>query len=147
MATDFNYGNKTINMKGPIKPSIANAPGDARIRVETYAEIASIPLPYVGMIVTVLDDETNEHKMTDYKVKSLKANNLGIPNSLINEVVRYADYLGVTSGNGTGEVGPTGPKGDTGATGEQGERGPKGDQGPTGPKGADGSGEIGRAHV
>ena len=113
MATDFNYSNKTVEMSGPIKPSIKNAPGDARTRVERYADIASIPVPYVGMIITVLDDETNEHKMTDYKVKSLKASSSGSPNALINEVVRYADYLGVTSGGGVGEAGP---KGDTGTT-------------------------------
>lgn len=104
METDFNYGNKTTTTKGPIQPSITNAPADARTRVETYADIKSIPAPYVGMIITVLADETNEGKMTDYKVKNLKASNLGIPNSLINEVVRYADYLGVTSGGGTGSV-------------------------------------------
>ena len=113
MATDFNYSNKTVEMSGPIKPSIKNAPGDARTRVETYADIATIPVPYVGMIITVLADETNEGKMTDYKVKSLKASNLGLPNSLVDEVVRYADYLGVTSGGGAGEAGS---KGDTGTT-------------------------------
>ena len=140
MATDFNYGNETVDMKGPIKPSIKNAPGDARIRVETYADIKSIPAPYVGMVITVLKDEKNNDKMTDYKVISLKASNLGSPNALVDEVVRYADYLGVTSGNGTGEVGPTGPAGPQGEQGPAGEKGEQGQQGPTGPKGADGSG-------
>ena len=107
MATDFNYGNKTVNSSGPIKPSGKDMPGDPRTRADTFADIVNIPVPYVGMIVTVLQDETNSGKMTDYKVKSLKANSLGSANSVINEVVRYADYLGVSggsSGGGSGEV-------------------------------------------
>ena len=103
MATDFNYGNKTVNAGGPIKPSGKDMPGDPRTRVNTFADIENIPVPYVGMIVTVLQDETNSGKMTDYKVKSLKANSLGSANSLVDEVVRYIDYLGVSSsGGGTG---------------------------------------------
>ena len=41
--------------------------------------------------------------MTDYIVKSLKANSMGVANSAINEVVRYVDYLGVSAGGGSGE--------------------------------------------
>ena len=97
MTTDFNYGNKTVNANGPVKPSGKDMPGDPRTRADTFADIVNIPVPYVGMIVTVLQDETNSGKMTDYKVKSLKANSLGSANSLIDEVVRYADYLGTSS--------------------------------------------------
>ena len=97
MTTDFTYGNKTITTSGPTKPATKNSPGDVRTRVQTYADIANIPLPYVGMIITVLQDETNGGKMTDYKVKSLKANSLGSANSVINEVQRYTDYLGAGS--------------------------------------------------
>ena len=97
MATDFNYGNKTVNAGGPIKPSGKDMPGDPRTRADTFADIVNIPVPYVGMIVTVLQDETNSGKMTDYKVKSLKANSLGSANSLVDEVVRYVDYLGAGS--------------------------------------------------
>lgn len=107
MATDFNYGNKTINAGGPIKPSGKDMPGDPRTRVNTFADIASIPVPYVGLKITVKVDETNDNKMTDYIVKSLKANSLGAANSLIDEVVRYVDYLGVSggsSGGGSGTV-------------------------------------------
>lgn len=102
---DFNYGNKVINASGPIKPADKNMPGDPRTRVETYADIASIPTPYIGMTITVLVDETNENKMTDYKVKSLKANNSGVANSLVDEVVRYVDYLGAASGGGSSSGG------------------------------------------
>ena len=81
-------------------------PNDARTRVEVFADIASIPTPFVGMKITVLEDETNNNKMTDYIVKSLKANSAGIANMLIDEVVRYVDYLGVSSsGGGTGSTG------------------------------------------
>ena len=99
MATDFNYENRTINAGGPIKPSGKDMPGDPRTRVNTFADIASIPVPYVGMPITVIQDETNDGKMTDYIVKSLKANSLGSPNSLVDQVQRYVDYLGA---NGQG---------------------------------------------
>ena len=94
MATDFNYNSKTINASGPLKPTGKDMPVDARTRVETYADIQSIPNPYVGMVITVLQDENNGNVMKDYKVKSLKANTLGIANSVVDEVVPYADYLG-----------------------------------------------------
>ena len=93
MTTDFSYGEKQIVSGGPFKPGGKDMPVDARTRVESYADIASIPNPHVGLKITVKVDETNNNKMTDYIVKSLKANSMGAPNSAINEVVRYADYL------------------------------------------------------
>ena len=106
MTTDFSYGNKAIDSSGPIKPSGKNQPLDPRTEVKIYADIETIPNPYVGMIITVLEDETNQNKMTDYKVLSLKANALGIPNSVIDRVQRYVEYLGVSTGgsssSGTG---------------------------------------------
>ena len=99
MATDFSYDDKTINSSGPIKPTGKNQPLDPRTEVKLYADIESIPNPYVGMIITVLKDETNSNKMTDYKVLSLKADNLGVANSVVDQVQRYVDYLGV---NGQG---------------------------------------------
>ena len=107
MATDFNYGNKTIAASGPFKPTGKDMPIDARTRVETYADISSIPNPHIGLKITVKVDETNNNKMTDYIVKSLKANSTGFANSVVDEVVRYVDYLGVSgggssSGSGTG---------------------------------------------
>ena len=106
MTTDFSYGNKAIDSSGPIKPSGKNHPLDPRTEVKIYADIETIPNPYVGMIITVLEDETNQNKMTDYKVLSLKANALGIANSVIDRVQRYVEYLGVSTGgsssSGTG---------------------------------------------
>ena len=96
MTTDFNYNNKTIDSSGPIKPSGTDQPGDPRTRVDFYSDIESIPNPYIGMIVTVKMDETNQNKMTDYKVLSLKPNSLGIANSVIDQVQRYVEYLGVS---------------------------------------------------
>lgn len=98
MTTDFSYNNKTIDSNGPIKPSGTDQPGDPRTRVDFYSDIKMIPNPYVGMIITVKTDETNQNKMTDYKVLSLKANALGIANSVIDRVQRYSDYLGVSTG-------------------------------------------------
>ena len=106
MATDFSYGGQQIVASGPFKPSGKDMPSDARTRVECYADIASIPNPHIGLKITVKSDETNNNKMTDYIVKSLKANSSGIANMTINEVVRYVDYLGVSSsGGGTGTTG------------------------------------------
>ena len=111
MATDFNYNNKTIDSGGPIKPSGTDQPGDPRTRVDFYSDIKLIPNPYVGMIITVKTDETNQNKMTDYKVLSLKSNSLGIANSVIDRVQRYVEYLGVSTGgsssSGTGGAGLT----------------------------------------
>ena len=111
MTTDFNYNNKTIDSGGPIKPSGTDQPGDPRTRVDFYSDIKLIPNPYVGMIITVKTDETNQNKMTDYKVLSLKANTLGILNSVIDRVQKYSEYLGVNAGgsssSGTGGTGLT----------------------------------------
>ena len=98
MTTDFNYNNKTIDSNGPIKPSGIDQPGDPRTRVKSYSDIELIPNPYLGMIITVEMDETNQNKMTDYKVVSLKANTLGIANTVIDRVQRYVEYLGVSTG-------------------------------------------------
>lgn len=103
MTTDFNYNNKTIDSNGPIKPSGIDQPGDPRTRVESYSDIESIPNPYVGMIITVKTDETNQNKMTDYKVLSLKANTLGIANTVIDQVQKYSDYLGISAEGSSGE--------------------------------------------
>ena len=103
MATDFSYGGKQILSNGPFKPNGKDMPNDARTRVESYADIVSIPNPYVGLKITVKVDETNNNKMTDYIVKSLKANSMGVANSVIDEVVRYVDYLGASSGGGVSQ--------------------------------------------
>ena len=107
MATDFSYGGKQTVISGPVKPGGIDMPDDARNRVDCYADIATIPNPYVGLKITVKVDETNNNKMTDYIVKSLKANSIGVANSLIDEVVRYVDYLGVSSSGGGTSAGLT----------------------------------------
>lgn len=95
MSFDFTYGNSTINSSGGFIPTKKNAPTNPREIVDTYADIANIPNPYVGLTVTVKADETNNNKMTDYKVISLKSNNLGIADMLIDQVQRMDKYLGV----------------------------------------------------
>ena len=54
MATDFSYSNKTINISGPAKPTGINQPLDPRTEVKLYADIESIPSPYVGMNLIIL---------------------------------------------------------------------------------------------
>ena len=103
MATDFSYNGKQIVSSGPFKPSGKDMPVDARAVVKLYADIANIPNPHVGLKITVKSDETNNNKMTDYIVKSLKANSMGAANSAVDEVVRYVDYLGVSSGGSTSQ--------------------------------------------
>ena len=88
MTTDFSYNGKQILSDGPFKPNGKDMPVDARTRVESYADIATIPNPHVGLKITVKADETNNNKMTDYIVKSLKADSDGIANMLKDEVVR-----------------------------------------------------------
>lgn len=103
MTTDFTYGNKTITTSGPTKPATKNSPGDVRTRIQTYADISTIPMPYIGMPIVVLEDETNGNKMTEYRVKSLKANTLGVQDTVVNEVVRLKDFLEIpNSSSGTG---------------------------------------------
>ena len=95
MSFGFTYGNSTINSSGGFILTKKNAPTNPREVVDTYADIANIPNPYVGLTVTVKADETNNNKMTDYKVISLKSNNLGIADMLIDQVQRMDEYLGV----------------------------------------------------
>lgn len=90
---DFSLSNTTIQTGSGLKPVRLNTPLDIRTVVNKYSEIATIPNPFVGMNITVLADETNSNKMTDYKVKTLKANSLGMMNTVINEVVRMSKYL------------------------------------------------------
>ena len=104
MTTDFTYGGKQIVSGGPFKPSGKDMPVDARAVVKLYADIANIPNPHVGLKVTVKVDETNNNKMTDYIVKSLKANASGIANSVIDQVQRYVDYLGASSGGSVSNI-------------------------------------------
>ena len=53
MSTDFNTN--TTKIKGSLKLTVANTPLDIRTVVETEADILSIPMPYIGMVVYVKD--------------------------------------------------------------------------------------------
>ena len=99
MTTDFNYGNTTITSEGPFKPKNRNVPMNARYRVETYADIATIPVPAVGELVFVLSDENNNNQQNIYVIKSLKASNLGVADSLVDEVVPLKTFLGTNDIN------------------------------------------------
>ena len=84
MSTDFNT--KTIAASGSFKPTISNTPLDIRTRIYSIDDIENIPLPYVGMIFTLVDTENNT--LTNYQVKSLKSkfiNTIELPNALIDE--------------------------------------------------------------
>ena len=69
MSTDFNYSNSVIMASGPFRPNENNVPLDSRTRINTIADMAFIPNPYIGMLVYVIDEDKY------YKVKTLKANN------------------------------------------------------------------------
>lgn len=74
----------TVTSSGGFKPSTTDTPLDVRTRVNTYAEIKDIQNPYIGMEITVLEDETNNGKKTKYEVVDLLPNEAEIPNALIN---------------------------------------------------------------
>lgn len=65
-------GNGTIPLMGNFTMSPTDTPLDARIRVETEADILNISKPYLGMIVYAKD--TGKH----YKVTGLKDKKLGL---------------------------------------------------------------------
>ena len=75
MSTDFNYSKSVIISKGPFRTNLTNVPLDSRTRINTIADMAFIPNPYIGMLLYVIDEDKY------YKVKILKANNLGVANS------------------------------------------------------------------
>ena len=102
MSTDFTNNNTTISTSGGLQPTTRNTPLDVRTRVNSKADIESIPNPFVGMKIIVLQDETNNNEMTEYVVISLKADNLRIADSKVNEVVLAKDFLGVSSASGSG---------------------------------------------
>ena len=84
---------KNVIVSGSIIPSINNAPLDARSRINTIAEVASIQSPFIGMIFYVMD----EGKF--YVVKSLKSTQLG---SMVLEnaaVDRYEELINIDIDN------------------------------------------------
>ena len=95
MATDFTNNNRTISTTGGFLPNTTNTPIDVRTRVNSKADIANIPMPFIGMRILVLQDESNNGEITEYIVKSLKTDSLGVANSVIDEVELTKDFLGV----------------------------------------------------
>lgn len=80
MATDFDKN--IIITGGGLKPSTVDTPSDIRTRINTIEDMKNIPLPYVGMMVYVIDEDEF------YKVKSLKAKAMGpieVDNALVDE--------------------------------------------------------------
>lgn len=63
MATNFNKNVLIAN--GGLKISTIDTPADVRTRIETISDVTEIPLPYVGMLFYVKDEDKY------YKVKSL----------------------------------------------------------------------------
>ena len=76
--TDFD-GNFTLSdfdknaivLSGGLKPSKKNTPGDIRTRIETIADVKDIPLPFIGMIFYVIDEDKF------YVVKTLDSKSIG----------------------------------------------------------------------
>jgi hypothetical protein len=63
---------KKVITSGSVIPSIANAPLDIRTRVNTVNDIYNIELPFIGMIVYVIDEDKY------YKIKTLKSKDIGL---------------------------------------------------------------------
>ena len=70
MSTDFNTNN--IQIEGSLRPKIANTPLDIRSVVETEADILSIPMPYVGMVIYARDTGKR------FEVLTLKDKKIGV---------------------------------------------------------------------
>lgn len=124
MATNFDEN--AIVMSGGIKPSTKNTPTDVRTRIESISEIESIPLPFVGMIFYVKEEEQF------YVVKSLKGKKVGpieTPDSLVDKFEPL--FMGLASEQFVQEAIDN-------VELIQGPEGPMGPEGPEGPKGQDG---------
>ena len=136
--------NNKIISSGGFVPSSTDTPLDVRTRVQSVDDIYNIDLPYVGMIVYVIDE--NKY----YKIKTLKAKEAGIALIENSSVDTFEEFI---------IVGPQGPQGEQGLQGEpgpagkdftfdmftpeqleslkgpQGDKGDKGDRGPQGEPG------------
>ena len=91
MSTDFNYSDSVIMASGPFRTNLTNVPLDSRTRINTIADMAFIPNPYIGMLVYVIDEDKY------YKVKTLKASNLGVADSLVGTYEELTTANGETS--------------------------------------------------
>lgn len=80
MPTDFNKNASAS--KGGFKPASADTPLDIRTRVETEADIMSIPRPYVGMVVYVKDTGKRYEILS---LKDIKSGMTTIKDGAVNE--------------------------------------------------------------
>ena len=81
MSTDFN--NNAIATTGGIKPTTKDTPTRIGERIETLEDIATVPNPYVGMIIYVVDE------MKRYEVLSIKDVQQGLSN--VSRVDQYRE--------------------------------------------------------
>lgn len=88
--------NKIISSGGFV-PSSTDTPIDLRIRVQSIDDIYDIELPYVGMIVYVIDEDKY------YKIKTLKAKEVGIT-SIENALVDTFEEFFINSSNGNTDI-------------------------------------------
>ena len=125
MATDF--VKEAILLNGPLKLTKRNTPLDIRTVIETINDVPDIPLPHVGMIFYVKDE--NEF----YRVVSLKSK-LVAGKAQEDAQVKTYEKLVKTAGLATEDYvqeaiknmeisAPAGEKGDKGDTGETGADG------------------------
>lgn len=80
MATDFNKN--AVSSTGGFKPSSTDTPLDIRARVETEADIMSIPKPFIGMIVYVRDTGKRYEVLS---LKDIRAGVVTIKDGAVNE--------------------------------------------------------------
>ena len=129
MATDFS--SDVILLNGALKPTKRNTPLDCRTVIETINEVSRIPLPYVGMIFYV-KDENQLYKVTTLKSKLIA----GKPQEdyQVNKYEKIIDLSDYTTkeyvDNSIAEIQQK--------PGIQGEKGDKGDPGVDGADGVDG---------
>ena len=164
MATNFNK--HSLLIEGGLKISTPNIPTDMRTRIETISDMVDIPLPYVGMLVYVLDEGKY------YIVKTLKSKTVAgveVQNAVVDKYEVFvsgsaevadgksAYQIAVEKGfegdevawlaslkGAQGEQGPQGIQGEIGPQGPEGKQGPQGEQGIQGVQGPAGEqGEIG----
>jgi hypothetical protein len=134
----MDFSKNALVISGGIQPSTKNTPGDIRTRIDSIKNVSQIPLPFIGMIFYVEDEEKF------YVVKSLKSKKVGIIVSSDSVIDEYEPLLiGIASEEFVKqeidkiELIP-GPKGDQGEQGPQGEQGIPGEVGPMGPQGPQG---------
>ena len=129
MATDFSTD--VILLNGALKPTKRNTPLDCRTVIENIKEVSRIPLPYVGMIFYV-KDENQLYKVTTLKSKLIA----GKPQEdyQVNKYEKIIDLSDYTTkeyvDNSIAEIQQK--------PGIQGEKGEKGDPGVDGSDGVDG---------